>query len=170
MHHNPRLAKADYYLGVYSDPFGIASILLNLEGGKYNIVKQWSKVGLVSLSEGVRETFNLLEGIPYTNVKAYLNDSRPFELLFKKESSNLRIAWTYRVEVDPIESYQIINSLLAEDRITLSEGLDEIESALKSFSLEEVNHIVYSLFCSIAPLEIESMKPKPRVSHSVAIW
>ena len=159
----------DCYLGVYSDPFGVASILFNFENNRYNILKMWVKTGLVSLSEGVNESFKLLDGMAYNHFKAYLNDSQSFELLFRKESSNYRVSYITKSELEPVEAYQIINSPLAENRIALAEGLTDIESALKSFDLTQVDHIVYCLFYSVAQKELDEMKPKPRVYGSSTV-
>jgi hypothetical protein len=172
MYHNPRYINRDVFLGVYSDPLGVAAILFNCENDCFNILKHWSKSGLVSMREGVRESFNLLEGVSYSYCRPYLNETEGFYNLFRQTSRTYRVTHFNKKNIEILEGYQIINSLLAEERITLAEGLEEVSQALRAFNLEEdVNHTVYALFHSVAMVELENLKPKAHISsHSSSIW
>jgi hypothetical protein len=169
---------ADVFIGNYSDYQGIGSILFREEKQdnviKYVILKAWVKTGVVSISEGVSETLDLLSGVSYNLCKPYLNQSKAFYNLLKQKANqnDIKLSTLYVKDIEPLEGYQIINSLLAEERIILApESKDTVSQALQDYSVGEVNHIVYALFHSVAEREIDHISPQPRIYGTArVIW
>lgn len=168
----------DIFLGVYSDYQGIGSILFREEKQhgviKYLLLKSWSKTGVVSMSEGVTETLDMLTGVSYNLCKPYLNETEGFYNLFRKQRNErgLRFSHFTGKDIDPLEGYQVINSLLAEERIVLGpETVDPISQALQGYSIEEIDHLVYALFHGVAERELYSLRPIPRAYGTArVIW
>jgi hypothetical protein len=168
---------ADIFIGNYSDYQGIASILFREEKQdnviKYVILKSWVKTGVVSMSEGVSETLGLLSGVSYDICKPYINQTTGFSNLLKQKANqtDIKLSTLYVKVIEPLEGYQIINSLLAEERIILSpESKDTVSQALQDYSVGEVNHVVYALFHSVAEREISHISPQARIYGTSRVY
>lgn len=157
-----RKTQPNYRLGTYSDFSGFSSILFSVQNDEYRILKLWSDSGLVSINKGVKETLTLLEELEGEKVWSYSNGTKAVLNLVKQQNKG-EIEKFFTPEIEILETFQIINSLLAEGRIKVAEGLGEIETTLRLFDVEKINPIVYSLFYSIGFIELWKISNRNRV-------
>lgn len=154
-----------FYLSSYSSIVGIASILISVEFGmdidslelknQYLIKNIYYKDGSYSLEESAIKSIDLISNVK-DRIVSYSNKTNTFFRYLKnigKEKFE-----DYRVtSIDYDDAYQIINSLIYENRIVFSEDSNHLQvifDRLQYFNLENnPDPVIYALFHSIAVIE-----------------
>jgi len=153
------------YLASYSNISGIASILISIEYGmnmdslelrnQYLIKNIYYKDGSYSLEESAIKSIDLVSNVG-DRIVSYSNKTNTF-FRYLKNIGKEKFEDYRATNIDYDDAYQIINSLIYENRIVFSEDSDNLQvifDRLQYFNLENSpDPIIYALFHSIAVIE-----------------
>lgn len=159
-------------IGCYCDGYGVAITLVKSLGDKgYHILENWYQSefpGYNRVIDKCDELFYQENTKPNHKVEVFINNLPTLEVsltkALKTNPSPVKIA-----TVSPEESFTLISSLIAEDKISLSEHTLALEKDMKKFDPLSIdrNHQIYSLFNSIAQAESNRLTV-PERSYSVS--
>jgi hypothetical protein len=155
-------------IGCHCDGYGVAFTLAESLGEEgYHVLENWYQAvfpGYNRVIDKFDELFYYENTKPNRKVEIFINNLPTLEIsLTKKLKANpnqVKIA-----TISPEEAFTLINSLLVEDKISLSDHTLALEKDLRKYDPLSVtkNHQVHSIFNAIAQAESNRLTLPERV-------